>query len=299
MTTGLLATSDRHTKPELLRKALYGWAFNTRLRRSGPPPSNIAAAITWLERNTVPLPALADPDMLRQVLNHLARKHDGTPAAATVVARKRAVLYNVSATRSTRSTSRSTRWPRSAGDPRRSPTRSTAAASSPPPRPRPSWTPSPPRASGRHLVAFFGCLYHGGLRPAEAVMLTLDELQLPEKDSGWGWLYLGDSAPSTGGAWNELRPAPRNAPLKHRAAKEVRQVPVSPAFGRLLMRHIAEHGTAPDGRLFRGEDGGLISDSVYSRIWEKARQAALTPAEAASPLAERPTTCATPACPRG
>lgn len=56
---------------------------------------------------------------------------------------------------------------------------------------------------GRHLEALFGCIYHAGLRPSEAVMLTLDELQLPDDENGWGWLHLGASAPSTGGAWNE------------------------------------------------------------------------------------------------
>jgi integrase len=76
--------------------------------------------------------------------------------------------------------------------------------------------------------------------------------------------------------------------LKHRAASDVRQVPISPVLGKLLRKHIAGHGTVPDGRLFRGEGGGLLSDTVYGRIWEKARQTALTPAEEASPLAERP-----------
>jgi integrase len=65
-------------------------------------------------------------------------------------------------------------------------------------------------------------------------------------------------------------------------------VPISPALGRLLRKHIAEHGTAPDGRLFRAESGDFVSDTVYSRIWDKARQSALTSAEAKSPLAERP-----------
>jgi integrase len=76
--------------------------------------------------------------------------------------------------------------------------------------------------------------------------------------------------------------------LKHRAADEVRTVPISPALGRLLRNHIAEHGTAPDGRLFRGEGGGLLSDTIYGRIWERARRVALTAVEEASPLAERP-----------
>jgi integrase len=131
-------------------------------------------------------------------------------------------------------------------------------------------------------------MYHAGLRPSETVMLTLDELDLPSQDSAWGWLNLGDSAPSAGGAWNESGARRQPQALKHRAVEEVRPVPASPALVRLLREHLAEHGTAPDGRLFRGEAGGLLSDSVYSRAWDKARQAALTEAEAASPLGERP-----------
>ena len=140
---------------------------------------------------------------------------------------------------------------------------------------------------GQHLEAFFGCLYHGGLRPSEAVMLNRDELDLPD-DGKWGWLHLGASAPSTGGAWTESGDRRERRQLKHRSVKEVRMVPVSPAFARLLRKHLAGYGTAPDGRMFQGEGGGLLSDSIYSRVWAKARQQALTPAEAASPLAERP-----------
>jgi hypothetical protein len=38
----------------------------------------------------------------------------------------------------------------------------------------------------------------------------------------------------------------------------------------------------------RGEGGDLLSDTVCTRTWEKARRGALRPTEAASPLAERP-----------
>ena len=119
-------------------------------------------------------------------------------------------------------------------------------------------------------------------------MLTSDEVELPADDGQWGWLHLGDSAPSTGGAWNETGTRRERRQLKHRAAKDVRPVPVSPALARLLRQHLAEYGTTPDRRLFRGEGGGLLSDTIYGRVWERARQSALTPAEAASPLAERP-----------
>lgn len=103
-----------------------------------------------------------------------------------------------------------------------------------------------------------------------------------------GWLHLGHSAPSTGGAWNETGARRERRHLKHRATEEVRPVPISPALAKLLRDHLAEYDTAPDGRLFRGEGGDLLSDTVCTRTWEKARQAAVTPAEAASPLAERP-----------
>jgi hypothetical protein len=35
---------------------------------------------------------------------------------------------------------------------------------------------------GHYLEAFFGCMYYAGLRPSEAVMLTLDGLQLSDRD---------------------------------------------------------------------------------------------------------------------
>ncbi len=271
-----------------MRTALYGWAFNTK-RRETAPPAGLTTAITWLEHNTVPLSDLSDPDTLRRVLNQLPRKLDGTPAAATVVARKRAVLFNllgyaVDKKHFAMNPMATVRWKspkvaeaidrRRVVNPRQAGALIQAVADQGP--------------MGRHLEAFFGCLYYAGLRPSEAVLLTKDELELPDQDGGWGWLHLTDSAPSTGGAWNDTGERRERRQLKHRAAKEVRPVPVSPALARLLRKHMADHGTAPDGRLFRGEGGGLLSDTVYGRTWEKARQVALTSAEAASALAERP-----------
>lgn len=65
-------------------------------------------------------------------------------------------------------------------------------------------------------------------------------------------------------------------------------LPCPPQLVELLRDHLDEFGAAPDGRLFRGEAGGWLSDSVYGRSWDKARENALTPAEVASPLARRP-----------
>jgi hypothetical protein len=55
-----------------------------------------------------------------------------------------------------------------------------------------------------------------------------------------------------------------------------------------LRWHIEEFGTSADGRLFYGERGGDLSESVYGRVWQGARLLAFTPAVAASPPAGRP-----------
>ncbi len=61
-----------------------------------------------------------------------------------------------------------------------------------------------------------------------------------------------------------------------------------PVLARMLRRHLRQFGTTPDGRLFRGTRGGMLSESVYGRAWHAARQAALGPDLAATALARRP-----------
>ncbi|MCD0447606.1 hypothetical protein LO762_00105 [Actinocorallia sp. API 0066] len=76
--------------------------------------------------------------------------------------------------------------------------------------------------------------------------------------------------------------------LKHRAENETRPVPISPLLGKILRRHLDRYGTAPDGRLFRGEDGWFVSESTVNRVWDLARRAVLSAREVVSVLAERP-----------
>jgi len=56
----------------------------------------------------------------------------------------------------------------------------------------------------------------------------------------------------------------------------------------MLRRHLGDHGTTPDGRLFRGARAGMLNESVYGRAWHAARQAALGPELAVTALARRP-----------
>lgn len=93
--TPTLVTTDRgKPEPKVLREALRTWVFNSPRRHAGPPPKHLAKAVTWLEHNTRPLSALTEPDVLHDALDALSRREDGSPAAPTTIARKRAVLYN-------------------------------------------------------------------------------------------------------------------------------------------------------------------------------------------------------------
>ena len=137
------------------------------------------------------------------------------------------------------------------------------------------------------LTAFFGCLYYACMRPGEAVFLrNIDCVSLPE--TGWGLLLLSGNAPRVGSQWSDSGSAHDERHLKHRARKITRPVPIPPEMVSLIRAHIARIGARPDGRLFRGARGSLLSESSYGRVWQLARTKALTPAQVNSPLARRP-----------
>jgi integrase len=140
---------------------------------------------------------------------------------------------------------------------------------------------------GGPLVAFFGCLYYAGMRPSEALALLDTDLDLPDDDTSWGLLRVARNDPEVTTTWtdNGRRQARQ---LKHRAQGEVRPVPCCPDLVALLRRHLATYGTGPDGRLFRGARGGTVKESVYTEVWQGARERAFTARQVASPLAARP-----------
>jgi hypothetical protein len=77
-----------------MRSALLGWGFNTQRHNDSKRPEAVTTVLTWVERNARPVADLATPDVLRGVLDAIATKLDGATAAATVVNRKRAGLFN-------------------------------------------------------------------------------------------------------------------------------------------------------------------------------------------------------------
>jgi integrase len=286
-TPALLTADHDQPEPDLLRRAMYAWACNPPRRRSGIVPQDVAGALTWLADNTVQVSALTDQDLLESALDRLAVRLDGKPAAANTIGRRRSVLSSVLGLavddglldanpldRSNWSTPDAVRTV----DPdvviNHDQARALLAAVAAQGR------------MGRHLKAFYGCMYYAALRPSEAVPLLKSALRLPA--AGWGEFRLRESAPLSGARWSDNGQSRDRRQLKHRAKGDVRVVPVPPPLTVLLSDHLDEFGTAPDGRLFRATRGGLLGDKMYGDIWRAARQAALTPQEAASELARRP-----------
>jgi integrase len=56
----------------------------------------------------------------------------------------------------------------------------------------------------------------------------------------------------------------------------------------LLRDHLKRYGAGPGGRVFRTARGGPVGDASYGQVWHRARAAAHTAAQQASPLARRP-----------
>jgi integrase len=140
---------------------------------------------------------------------------------------------------------------------------------------------------GPPLVAFFALMYYAGLRPEEVANVKKQNLSLPE--TGWGDINLEGARPEVSEEWTNTGESSEEGPLKHREKDTGRTVPCPPVLTAILHTHLTDHGTAPDGRLFRGaRDGGRVGSTVYGRVWATARQRVFTAEIAAGPLAKRP-----------
>ncbi|GAA0216613.1 tyrosine-type recombinase/integrase [Saccharothrix mutabilis subsp. mutabilis] len=247
--------------------------------------------VDWLVRNSRPLFEVTDAVLLRGLLDALASKLDGKAAAATVYQRKRAVLFNLLSyaverelipdnplTRVKRKAAKVVEQvdPRVVANPGQVARLLTAV----------TYVGRRNLDRGAHLAAFFATGYYAAARPAEGLALREDDCTLPQ--DGWGLLMLGESRPAAGKRWTDSGEVHDRRGLKHRGRKEVRPVPIPPVLVRILREHLDRYGVGPDGRLFRSLGGGVVSSSTYYRVWEEARQYALTPAQVASPLAARP-----------
>ncbi|NUL05809.1 site-specific integrase [Streptomyces lunaelactis] len=288
ITPALVKSTAGKPDSALLRRALYGWAYN-RNRWEEEPPEDVARALQWMGRNSVPVSALEDAATVRVALDALGLKIDGKPAAPRTARRKRACLSDVLGLAVEEryftmpvNPLTTVKWvapksaeevdPDSVANPRQARSLLKGVREQGP--------------RGAHLEAFFGCLYYAAMRPAEATALRREQCHLPE--TGWGTLTLRQGAVRAGRSWTDDGRAHEMRHLKARAVKDSRPVPIPPHFVRLLRQHIVIHGVAPDGRLFRTSRGGLLQETGYGEVWARARKDVLTEQEASSLLARRP-----------
>ena len=286
VTAALVDDRPGQPDPLVVRRALRQYALVPAARKR-PRPAEIAAALGWLDPASLPVAELEKPRNVRAALDALTLCLDGTAAVATTIRRKRAVFHNV--------LGYAAELEELSADPLN----------------RVKWKPpkvaevvdrrvvvNPGQARelliavtyvgrpwrGRHLRAFFACMYFAALRPGEVKALRKDGCYLPV--SGWGRLTLSRSRPQANKRWTDSGEGFGDRGLKHRADDDTRSVPIPPELVMILREHIEEFGTAADGRLFRTATGGMIYD--HTATWAVARTFALTPEQVASPMAARP-----------
>lgn len=271
----------------LARRALYSWAFNKN-RWSDEPPEEIKQALAWFAKKSLPMSALADAPTLRKALGACTTRLDGKTSAASVIHRKRAVFHQalgfaVEADLLSENPLPALKWkpperieeeldPECVPDPELAQSLLESVADQ--------------GARGRHLKAFFGCIYYGAARPGEIVGLSRPDLKLPQR--GWGMVRLHESRPRAGRPWTDSGEAHDQKGLKHRPRSAVRWVPIPPELVSLLRWHLTVYGYAPDGRIFRTARGGIVQESGYGEVWRRAREATLSPDELKTKLAKRP-----------
>jgi integrase len=276
-----------------LRQALRHFALAPNSRAQDRPP-DVAAALRWLEKSSLPVSEIGKPIYARAVLDAISLRQDGTASGATTIARKRSVFANVLgyAIELEELTAN--------------------------PLDRLSWTPPKvsevvdrrvvvnprqarqllvavtyvgfqrrgPYGRGQRLMALFACMYFAALRPGEAVALRRQDCHRPR--TGWGWLTLEKSRPEVNRRWTDSDSAHDERGLKHRAITETRRVPIPPELVAILRAHIDTFGTTPDGRIFASDRGHVVASTAISDVWAEARTLAFTPEQVASPLAGRP-----------
>lgn len=296
VTPAFLSTTRGAPAPEVLRLALYSWAFRATPTDKGvfvsrseaeEPPAEVVAALAWVAKHSLKVTEAARPERTRAALDALSRKLNGEPAADNTANRKRMVLSNAMRYAIEKGVLSANPLARVDWDP---PAKDDEVDF--------RYVPNPQQAAdliaavreqgprGAHLAPFFGCLYYAAMRPSEIAALTAADCRLPE--AGWGELVLAGSRPEVGSGWTDDGASYEQRGLKRRARRATRPVPIPPVLVGMLREHIKTYGTAEDGRLFRAARGGRVRSTEYCEVWDRARVKALTKAEAATPLADVP-----------
>lgn len=256
-------------------------------------PSDQRKALAWIESASLPLASLAEAKTARRALDKLRITQDGSKAAESYFRRRRGVLVNLIGYAIETGeldvnplAKLNEKAPKKSGPIDKSVVLNPAQAADM--LAAISYVGSYRRARGRRLVVLFAMLFYAMLRPEEALFVHDYDCTLPGEPDAWGSIRLTQTRPTAGRRWTDSGRIHDERGLKARAETDVRIVPIPPALVAIIRAHIAEFGTAPDGRLVKNERGGIPVASTYTRVWREARPLALTPAQLASGFAEDP-----------
>lgn len=119
-------------------------------------------------------------------------------------------------------------------------------------------------------TAYFGLIFHVGLRPTELDALRWEDLTLPAE--GWGKARPRRSEARSTAAANDGSTS-YTGPLKWRKDGTVRTVPLPRSAVRLLLHH--RRYTGPKGRVFASTTGTRIDRGTVSDVWCPLRKAVL------------------------
>ena len=192
--------------PDVLRRALTKTLNQG--EHAGELAEDEAKAIAWITRASRPLSALQDPAVVCDVLDALAVRLDGKPAAPLYFSRRRRVLHRALGYAVRKK--RLDKNPLSKGN--------LPEDWTPPQAPDDTVDPravgSPAlvadmlqacatigRRQGPRFVAFYACMFYALMRPSEVAALTREACHLPEH--GWGHLTFTDASPAAGKAYTD------------------------------------------------------------------------------------------------
>jgi integrase len=270
-TVGLAMMGDGEGAPSLVDARLaFRWTVVPAHRDEVPPPA-LETACAWLSDRSLPLSALLQLKVLRDVQYRLLYKLDDSPAAGETYKRRRrgfntAMEYAIGAGYLEENPLAGVRRTKSPGSDKVDPRVLVNAVQGAQLLKAVSYVGSVHRNRGRRLVAFFACLLYAAMRPAEAVGLREEDCHLPE--AGWGTLTLRETRPISGKKWTDSGQRHDKRGLKAREADTDRPVPIPPLLVAMLRAHLKEFGTAKDGRLFPNERGDVLGTSSYWRVWQ-------------------------------
>jgi integrase len=274
-----------------IRKALWGWSFSGRLH-GDPQPSESAATVAWLQRNTIEVTTLdqraAGSAVIRAVLQRLATTKKGAPAADNTFRRKRMVLSNlldfaVERDLLTVNPLAWVKWTKPRADfevdPAMVPNEEQVA--------RLLTAVEEDGELGKRMKAFFACMYYAGMRPEEVTALRdTNLLSLP--DQGAGRMRLTCAEPHAGTKWVDDRTVRSVEPLKARKRGKAREIPIHPHLVAILVDHRTEFPNQLNNRVLIGPRGGVPTHQSVKKLWQRARLEALTETEVVTGLAATP-----------